>query len=59
MKAVVYKQYGAPEVLKFQSVETPVPNDREVLIKVHATTVTAADFRVRSQPSQGGVRSRN
>ena len=48
MKAFVYKQYGAPEVLKFQSVETPVPNDREVLIKVHATTVTAADFRVRS-----------
>ncbi|MEM9090672.1 MAG: hypothetical protein AAGC93_18230 [Cyanobacteria bacterium P01_F01_bin.53] len=48
MKAVVFKQYDAPEVLKLQTVKKPVPGDREVLSKVHTTTVTAADFRVRS-----------
>jgi NADPH:quinone reductase-like Zn-dependent oxidoreductase len=48
MKAVVYRQYGGPEVLHFAEVATPVPKDDEVLIRIHATTVTAADWRVRS-----------
>lgn len=47
MRAMVYTKYGAPDVLKLQEVEKPVPEDHEVLVKVHATTVTSGDCRVR------------
>ncbi len=48
MKAAVYNRYGPPEVLHLDEVERPVPRDDEVLIRVHASSVTAADFRCRS-----------
>ena len=47
MKAIVWTKYGSPDGLQLQEVEKPAPKDNEVLIKVHATSVTAADTEFR------------
>jgi NADPH:quinone reductase-like Zn-dependent oxidoreductase len=48
MKAMVWTKYGPPEVLQLKEVEKPAPKENEVLIKVHAATVTIADCELRS-----------
>ena len=48
MRAVVYDRYGPPDVLRLEDVERPVPKVHEVLVKIHATTVTRTDCGVRA-----------
>ena len=51
MRAIVYHTYGSPDVLKLEEVQKPVPQDDEVLVQVHATSVNAGDWHLlRAKP---------
>jgi NADPH:quinone reductase-like Zn-dependent oxidoreductase len=47
MKAAVNREYGAPDVVRIEEVPDPVPGAKQVLVRVHASAVTAADSRIR------------
>ena len=48
MKAVVHDRYGTPDVLRLADVKRPVPEEDEVLVRIHATTVTRTDCHIRA-----------
>jgi len=44
MKAIVYHNYGSPDVLRLEDIQKPIPNDYEVLVKVHAVSINSWDW---------------
>ena len=46
MKAIVYTQYGSPDVLQLKEVQKPTPKSHEVLIRIHAASANPADWRL-------------
>ncbi|MHA1191911.1 MAG: NAD(P)-dependent alcohol dehydrogenase [Promethearchaeota archaeon] len=47
MKVIVCTKYGPPDVLQLEEIDKPIPKNKEVLIRIHATTVTAGDCELR------------
>src|SRR5215218_1931236 len=51
MKAIVYAEYGSPDVLQLKDVEKPMPKDNQVLVKIHAASANPADWHLmRAEP---------
>lgn len=51
MKAIFYSKYGAPDQLQLKEVEKPTSGDNEVLVEIHAATVTVGDvYTVKGEP---------
>jgi NADPH:quinone reductase-like Zn-dependent oxidoreductase len=48
MRAAVYERYGPPEVVTVTEVPRPEPRENQILVRVHASTITAGDYRARS-----------
>ncbi len=48
MKAIAFTKYGSPDFLELTEIETPTPNDNEVLIKIHAASINSWDFELLS-----------
>lgn len=48
MKAIVYSEYGSPDVLQLKDIEKPLPRENEVLIRIHATSVNFGDMMARN-----------
>jgi len=48
VKAILHTQYGSPDLLRFKEVDKCAPKDNEVLIRVHATTVSTGDCNMRN-----------
>src|SRR6266581_3023985 len=61
MKAIIRCEYGSPDVLKLEDIEKPVPNDNQVLVRVRAASLNAADGHLMRGPfiarlMMGGLR---
>lgn len=64
MKAIVHHAYGSPDVLRLEEIDTPVPKDDEVLVRVHATSVNIAEWYAMTglliaRPGQGWRKPKN
>jgi NADPH:quinone reductase-like Zn-dependent oxidoreductase len=56
MRAAMYRRFGGPDVVRIEELPKPAPGPGEVLVRVHATTVSAADYRSRTKDVPKGVK---